>query len=111
MRGIPQELPLQVNQGDNMDRMSAYWMNQEDERILECLEEHGLVSARFISTTAFEKVSAGHVAERLEMLKYAGLVTRTGLTSYELTQAGRRYLDGDLDASHQPTPTVDVLRG
>jgi len=86
-------------------------MKREDERILECLDEQGLTSARVISREAFEKVSVGHAAERLEMLKYAGMVARTGLTSYELTQAGRRYLDGDLDASHQPTPTVErVLR-
>jgi len=31
---------------------------------------------------------------------------------YELTGAGERYLTGDLDAAHQPTPTVGrVLRG
>jgi len=95
-----------------MERRNAGWMKREDERILECFDEHGLVSARFVAREMFEKVSAGHVSERLEMLKYAGLVARTGLDSYELTQAGRRYLDGDLDASHQPTPTVDrVLRG
>ncbi len=57
-------------------------------------------------------VSTEHVAERLGMLEYAGLVSKTGLTSYELTEAGGRYLSGDLDAAHQPTPTVErVLRG
>jgi hypothetical protein len=46
------------------------------------------------------------------MLRYAGLVDQTGLDSYELTEDGQRYLNGDLDAAHQPTPTVDrVLRG
>jgi repressor of nif and glnA expression len=88
------------------DRDSAQWMKREDERILEYLDENGLCSARLISNEVFEKVSAGHVSERLGMLKYAGLVDRTGLTSYELTEAGQRYLSGDLDAAHQPTPSA-----
>ena len=89
-----------------MERQSAEWMRREDERILEYLEENGLSSSRLISNEAFEKVSPGHVAERLERLRYARLVSRTGLTSYELTREGRWYLDGDLDAAHQPTPTT-----
>jgi repressor of nif and glnA expression len=89
------------------DRDSAQWMKREDERILEYLDESGLCSARLISNEVFEMVSAGHVSERLGMLKYAGLVDRTGLMSYELTEAGQRYLSGDLDAAHQPTPTVE----
>ena len=94
------------------DRGTAEWMKREDERILEFLDENGLSSARLISNEVFEKVSAGHVSERLGMLQYAGLVTRTGLSSYELTEAGERYLAGDLDAAHQPTPNVDrALRG
>jgi len=89
-----------------MDRASAEWMKREDERILEYLDENGLCSARLISREVFEKVSTGHVSERLGMLKYAGLVDRTGLTSYELTEQGQQYLDGDLDAAHQPRPST-----
>lgn len=94
------------------DRHCAEWMKREDERILEFLKENGLSSARLISNEVFEKVSTGHVAERLGMLRYAGLVSKTGLTSYELTEEGQRYLDGELDAQNQPTPTVErVLQG
>jgi len=94
------------------DRQSADWMKREDERILEYIAEEGLASATLIAREVFEMVSAGHVSERLEMLRYAGLVARSGLSSYELTDAGRRYLSGDLDAAHQPTPTAGrVLRG
>jgi Mn-dependent DtxR family transcriptional regulator len=87
-------------------------MKREDERILEFLEAYGLSSAGLIADEIFKKVSGGHVRERLEFLRYAGLVALTGIESYELTEAGKRYLDGELNASNQPTPTVDrVLRG
>lgn len=96
-----------TGQPESADRQCAEWMKREDERILEYLDENGLCSARLISNEVFEKVSAGHVSERLGMLKYAGLVDRTGLTSFELTEAGQRYLSGDLNAAHQPTPTIE----
>lgn len=95
-----------------MDRHNAHWMKREDERILEFLEAYGLASPSLISDEAFRKVSAGHVRERLKFLHYAGLVALTGYDSYELTDAGERYLRGELNAAHQPTPTVDrVLKG
>ena len=101
-----------TGQPESADRQCAEWMKREDERILEYLDENGLCSARLISNEVFEKVSAGQVSERLGMLEYSGLVSKTGLTSYELTQAGQRYLAGDLDAAHQPTPSIEqVLRG
>jgi len=87
-------------------------MKREDERILEYLDQEGMATARLLSREVFESVSAGHVGERLLFLEHARLVARTGLDAYELSHAGERYLVGDLDASHQPTPTVDrVLRG
>ena len=94
------------------DRQSARWMQREDDRILEFLREEGLATHRLISREVFESISPGTVAERLSMLEYAGLVCcGPGWESYELTEEGQMYLDGDLDARHQPTPTVDrVLR-
>ena len=86
-------------------------MKREDERILEFLDAFGLASPSLISTEVFEKVSASHVKERLRMLRYAGLVVCSGWSSWELTTKGERYLAGELDMTHQPTPTVDrVLR-
>ena len=86
-------------------------MKREDERILEYLADEGLASHRLISREAFERVSPGHVGERLEMLEYAGLCSCEGWDSYELTDRGNEYLNGDLDAGNLPTPTVDrVLR-
>lgn len=46
------------------------------------------------------------------MLHYAGLVDRVWSDAYEITMHGMRYLEGELDACHQSTPTVDqVLQG
>jgi hypothetical protein len=60
----------------------------------------------------FSKVSPGYVGERLRMLQHAGLVFCAGLESYELTTQGTLYLRGELDARHQPEPSVErVLRG
>ena len=86
-------------------------MKREDERILEYLESEGMATADLIANEVFQSVSEGHVKERFAHLEYAGLIFRAGLESYELTEAGHRYLRGDLDADHLPTPTVDrVLR-
>jgi len=94
------------------ERASAKWMKREDERILEFLADRGLATHRLISREAFEKVSPKHVAERLAMLEYAGLCDCEGWESYELTNRGKEYLSGELDAAHLPRPTVDrVLRG
>lgn len=87
-------------------------MKREDDRIREFLEAYGLASSDLIAAEAFKKVSAGHVRGRLEFLRYAGLVDLTGLESYEITEAGGRYLQGELNANHQPTPTVErVFKG
>ena len=95
----------------NADRQSARWMKREDDRILEFLREEDLASHRLISREVFESVSPSHVAERLAMLEYAELVSCEGWESYELTSEEQMYLNGELDARHQPKPTVDrVLR-
>lgn len=94
------------------ERQSADWMKREDERILEYLRENGRARPGLIASEVFEAIRPVHVGERLAYLRHAGLVDTSGLHSYELTEAGLRYLDGDLNAAHQPRPTVDrVLRG
>jgi len=87
-------------------------MKREDERILEFLDAYGLATADLIADEVFKKVSASHVRERLGFLHYAGLVALTGHESYKLTEAGERYLCGELNARRQPTPTIRrVLKG
>jgi len=86
-------------------------MKREDDRILEYLDGEYWSTRSLIATEAFEQVSAGHVEERLLFLQHAGLAERMHGNMYEITSEGRRYLEGELDASHQPTPTVErVLR-
>lgn len=93
-------------------RRSATWMTIVDERILEHIDQEGWASPELIANGESVDVSAGFVEERLQFLEYAGMVYRFARDMWELTSTGQRYLDGDLDARHQPTPTVDrVLRG
>ncbi len=87
-------------------------MKQQDDRILEYLRSEGMSSPELIEREASIDISAGHIEERLLMLWYAGFVAQLWSDTYEITSEGRRYLRGELDAEHQPTPTVDrVLRG
>lgn len=87
-------------------------MTQQDDRILEFLAAEGWATPRLVAREASIHVSAGVVEERLHFLGYAGFVDRIHGDTYEITRWGHRYLDGDIDAAHQPRPTVDrVLRG
>lgn len=86
-------------------RKNARWMKKEDDRILEHLADERWSTPREIARDL--DISDGHVHERLRMLWYAGLVHRIWPGAFELTQWGAMYLDGKLDASHQPTPTKD----
>ncbi|WP_436909934.1 hypothetical protein [Halosimplex marinum] len=86
-------------------------MTREDERILEMLRSDGWATPSMLSREAFQAVSEGHVRERLEFLRYAGLVHSVHGSMFEITSEGLMYLRGDLDASHLPTPTVDRCLG
>ena len=87
-------------------------MNLWDERILEYLEAEDLCSSDLIASEAFESMPSDVVEERLRLLQYAGLVHSFSDSLWELTDEGQRYIKGDLDARHQPTPTPDrALRG
>jgi hypothetical protein len=82
-------------------------MKQQDDRILEYLGREGWATPSHIAEEASIDISEGHVEERLKMLYYAVLVVPIYNDMYEITTEGRLYLNGKLDASHQPTPTVD----
>jgi len=87
-------------------------MNQQDDRILEYLAEEGWATPSLIAMEASIDVSEGFVEDRLHFLGYAGFVDRLHAEMYEITGWGHLYLDGELDAHYQPTPSVDrVLRG
>ena len=69
-----------------------------DERILEALESSGLILSPAVIAINIDK-SRSEVNRRLSTLVEYGLVTRIQQGYYEITDAGREYLAGELDAS------------
>lgn len=91
--------------------MSDWWVEQTDERVLEYLAERGWATPAILAGERGFSASEDRIAERCEMLRYAGFVVPLYGDAYEITRWGRLYLEGEVDARHQPTPTVDrVLR-
>jgi len=72
-------------------------MTQGDDRILETLESSGLVlSPRVLSENT--DYTRNYINKRLKKLRENGLVDRVDDGLYRITDRGRAYLDGDLDA-------------
>lgn len=69
-----------------------------DERILEALESSGMILSPSVIALNIDK-SRGEVNRRLSVLVEYGLVKRVKRGYYEITDEGRRYLTGELDAS------------
>lgn len=69
-----------------------------DDRILEILEESGLILSPAIISANLD-LTRQHVSARLSELREHGLVesTETGRGHYRITNRGRAYLSGDLD--------------
>jgi len=78
-------------------RKRADWMVPSDDPILELLREHGNLTPQAIED--FGGPSAGHCQDRLRSLRNYGLVERISRGLYAITDAGRAYLDEELDAS------------
>lgn len=78
------------------------------ERILEILQANGPSGPEFISNTLGMNASRRRVREQCLMLADAELVEpmTDDWEMFELTEEGIRYLEGDLDARHQPTPNT-----
>ncbi|WP_436931687.1 winged helix-turn-helix domain-containing protein [Halosimplex halobium] len=73
------------------------WMNQTDDRILELLEESGLELSPVVISRNLD-YSRSWVSQRLTKLSEADLVTVADGSYYSITDKGRNYLDGELDA-------------
>lgn len=72
-------------------------MTQADDRILETLEESGLIlSPRILSVNT--DYSRHYVSSRLAELHEAGLIEKVDEGLYGITDRGRAYLAGELDA-------------
>lgn len=81
-------------------------MTQADDRILETLADSDLVlSPRVLSTNT--DYSRHYLSTRLGELRDSGLVDRVDEGLYQITDRGRAYLDGELDASELEESTDD----
>jgi DNA-binding IclR family transcriptional regulator len=72
-------------------------MNQTDDRVLELLKESGLKLNPSAIAVNLE-YSRSWVSRRCKMLLDAGLVETTEDSYYRITDRGRAYLAGELDA-------------
>lgn len=73
------------------------WMTRADDYILEFLANHSIIaSPRVISANI--DYSHQYVNERMKPLRENSLVENTGDGLYKITERGRDYLAGDLDA-------------
>jgi len=72
-------------------------MTQADDRILETLEDSGLIlSPRVLAVNT--DYSRHYVSERLALLLDSGLIERREEGLYQITDRGRAYLSGDISA-------------
>ncbi len=84
-------------------------MNLLDDRILEHLNENSWSSPGVIASKPDFRVSESRIKERCEMLVWSGLVAPIHQDIYEITIWGMRYLEGEIDAAHQPRPSPQVV--
>jgi len=72
-------------------------MTQGDDRILETLESSGIVLSPAVIAYNTE-YTRNYVNKRIRKLRDASLVERVDEGYYAITDRGRAYLSGDLDA-------------
>jgi len=72
-------------------------MNQTDDRILELLEESGLILSPAVMAKNLD-YSRSWVSERTGKLVQSGLVEQVDDGYYRISDRGRAYLAGELDA-------------
>lgn len=77
-----------------------------DDRILEHVVEENRSSPRIMSSRPTFTASRAYIRERWQMLVYAGFLAPFASDMYVLTTSGRLYLDGEIDAAHQPRPSI-----
>lgn len=78
------------------------WMNQTDDRVLEALDESDmeLTPAVLARNLDYSRV---WISNRLQKLVDVELVENTDKSYYRITDRGRAYLSGDLDAEDLET--------
>jgi len=73
------------------------WMNQTDDRILELLDESGLILSPAVIAVNLE-YNRSWISRRISKLVDVGLVESINEGYYRITDFGREYLVGDIDA-------------
>ncbi|MDS0279365.1 type IV toxin-antitoxin system AbiEi family antitoxin domain-containing protein [Halomicroarcula sp. S1AR25-4] len=73
-------------------------MTQTDEAILETMRDEGNMTPQALHDT-FDIAAANYARDRLSKLTRYGLVEKIGRGLYRLTDAGRAFLEEELDAS------------
>jgi len=73
-------------------------MNQTDDYILELLEESNLILSPSIIAVNLD-YTRNWISKRLGKLEGADLVEKVGEGQYRISEKGRAYLAGDLNAS------------
>ena len=78
-------------------RPRVEWMNQTDDRILELLDESGLILSPAVIAVNLE-YNRSWISRRISKLVDFELVEAVNEGYYRITDRGRDYLSGDLDA-------------
>ena len=78
-------------------RPRVEWMTRADDYILEFLDETDIVATPQVIAVNID-YSRQYVNQRIRLLADQNLVQNTGDGLYQITQRGREYLNGDLDA-------------
>jgi len=84
-------------------------MIQLDERILEHLERKGWATPRMMARERGFPSYEGVISDRCKRLHYVGFIDPFHDEMYELTAGGQLYLDGEIDARHQPYPKASAV--
>jgi len=78
-------------------RPRVEWMNQTDNRILELLDESNLILSPAVTAVNLD-YSRNWVSRRMSKLEDADLIEKVNGSYYQITDRGRAYLEGDLEA-------------
>jgi len=72
-------------------------MTQADERVLEFLHEKDIVASPTVIAANID-YTAEYISRRCRKLADTGLLQRVDPSNYRLTDLGRDFVDGDIDA-------------
>lgn len=73
------------------------WMTRSDDRILEFLDDKGIVASASVIAVNIE-YNPNYISRRCRRLAEVGLIQRIDSSNYRLTDFGERYLAGEVDS-------------